>query len=328
MTNSPVEHECVLGVDLGGTRIALGIVDPSGRIIDRLETPSPADDGGRMTEALVDIVSRGRELAEASGSRAVASGLGVAGFIIHDEGFLLESPNIAWVDVPLRKIVAERTGLETFLDNDANAACLGERLAGVAQGVDDFVYLTLGTGIGGGICIGGTVYRGNRGTAAELGHMSIDPSGPECGCGRRGCLEALASGTALERAAAEAAREDPDSLLNRLCDDDPAGITGEIVSRAAEAGDRAALDAFSQIAYYLGLGIVNLIHIFDPEMVVLGGGVSHSGHLLLDEVRSVVRERGIRVLVRDARIELSSLGREAGVVGAGAIAWEGMGRQP
>ncbi|MBU1670979.1 MAG: ROK family protein [Actinobacteria bacterium] len=316
--------QVVIGVDVGGTNIRAARVGSDGRVFQRFESPSPARDQEMMVDALVAVVA---EAVAAGGGRGEvrAVGLGAAGYVLHETGVVMEAPNIAWRDVPLRSVVSERAGLAVFLDNDANAAAAGEHLFGVARGVDDFVYLTLGTGIGGGIFIDGKVYRGRRGTAAELGHVTVDPTGPVCGCGRRGCLEALASGTALEREAERLVALDPGSVLHGMSGGDSPGLEGEAVARAAEEGDRAALAAFEYVSLWLGIGIVNFIHVFDPELVVLGGGMARSGHLLLDSVRRSVAEHGIGSLVRDARIELSCLGGDAGVVGAAAMAWEGIG---
>lgn len=317
----------VIGVDVGGTSIRAARVGPGGQVFQRFESPSPAHDQELMVDALLQVVEEAADAGTGRGD-ARAVGLGAAGYILQERGVIMEAPNIAWRDVPLRSIVSERTGLTVFLDNDANAAAAGEHLFGVARGVDDFICLTLGTGIGGGIFIDGKVYRGHRGTAAELGHATVDPAGPVCGCGRRGCLEAMASGTALEREAARLAALDPDSMLNGTCGGDLWRLDGETVARAAEAGDGAALEAFEYVSLWLGIGIASFIHIFDPELVVLGGGMSRSGHLLLDSVRRTVAEHGIPCLVRDASVELSSLGGDAGVVGAAAMAWEGIGGPP
>lgn len=317
--------DCVLGVDVGGTKMACAAVDRGGAILCRVEVPSPSDDGDAMVAALLDLVSGAVGSCAGLGLLAGAVGVGAAGYVLQPDGVMLESPNIAWRMVPLRSLVAERAGLPSFVDNDANAAACGERLAGVCRGLDDFVCITLGTGIGGGIYAGGDLCRGHRGTGAEIGHMVVDPDGPQCSCGSRGCLESLASGSALRREAAERAAADRGSALWKLSGGDLAGLTGEMVALAAEGGDRAALRAFECIAYFLGLGIVSIIHLLDPEKVVLGGGVSRSGHLFIDEVRSVVAERGIPVLVEHVGIELSSLGADAELVGAAALAWEGIG---
>ncbi len=315
----------VLGIDIGGTKMALASVDPRGTVLHRSVVGAPAADAGRMVESLLELVDGGIASARAAGLDVEAVGIGAAGFILKDEGVLMSSPNIAWSMVPLRELVAQRTGLPAFLDNDATAAAAGERLAGVARGLDDFVLVTLGTGIGGGICAGGRILRGHRGTAAEVGHMVVDPHGPECGCGRRGCLESLASGTALEREAVRLASTDERSVLHDASCSDPASVTGEMVASAARAGDAAAAAAFENISWHLGLGIANLVHLLDPQMVVIGGGVSRSGDLFIDAVRDTVASRGLPDLVRDVRIELSTLGGDAGVVGAAAVAWEGIG---
>jgi len=280
-----------------------------------------------MVATVLELVSSCVDSARGEGFRVLAIGIGAAGFVLHREGVILESPNIAWSDVPLKAMAARETGLPAFLDNDANAAAAGEHFAGACTGVDDFVCLTLGTGVGGGVYIDGRLYRGFRGTAAEIGHMTIDQNGPECGCGRRGCLEAMASGTALAREAARLAGE-RDTVLLEMGGGSPGSITGEMVSRAADAGDPVALEAFRYLGRNLGVGIVNLIHVFDPEVVVVGGGVARSGRHLLGELEASVREHGIPSLVSGTAIALSSLGGDAGLVGSGAIAWEGIGAAP
>jgi glucokinase len=325
VSGAPTDVSCVIGADVGGTKIAVGAIDNHGAIILRQEAPSPAADGKRMVATLLELISSSADAACAEGFTVMAVGVGAAGFILHEEGVLMESPNIAWSDVPLRKLVTGSACLPAFLDNDANAAAAGEHFAGVCQGVDDFIYLTLGTGIGGAIYSGGKLYRGHRGTAAEFGHVTLDPNGPMCTCGRRGCLESMASGTALEREAAALATDAPDSLMLQMSGGDPELITGETVSAAAERNDPAALEAFTRVGYWLGLGIVNLIHSFDPEMVVLGGGVARSGHHLVDEVNRTIREKGLPSLVARVRLALSALGGDAGLIGAGAMAWEGIG---
>lgn len=321
-------RRCVLGVDVGGTKIACGAVDERGAVLRLSEVGAPADDQEGMVDAIVGIIEETRSRCAADGFEVAAVGIGAAGYILSDEGVILEAPNIVWRMVPLRRIAAERTGLPVFLDNDANAAARGERLAGVARGVDDFVLLTLGTGIGGAICVGGRVYTGRRGTAAEMGHMVVEPSGTPCGCGQRGCLEAMASGTALEREGRRAMASDPGSLLAQMCGGDPDRLTGRMVSEAAGRGDSAARRAFESMTFYLGLGVVNLIHIFDPELVVLGGGVSRSGQALVDNVRRVVAERGVAALVAGTEVVLTGLETNSGVVGAAALAWEGIGALP
>ena len=322
---SRLESACVIGADVGATKIAVGAVDRAGSIILRRQSASPSSDGKRMVADVIDLIVGAIESARGEGFEVAACGIGAAAFVLHAEGLLLSAPNISWRDVPLQRLTTEATGLPSFLDNDANAAAAGEHLAGVCAGVDDFVYLTLGTGIGGGIFVDGRLYRGHKGTAAELGHMTLDPNGPMCACGRRGCLEAMASGTALQREAAAIVRKDKGSMLLELCGGKANAITGEMVSEAAESGDPAALEAFRRVGYSLGLAVVNLIHAFDPQKVVLGGGMSRSGHFLLDEVSRAVAEHGLPELTAGVEVVLSGLGADAGIVGGGAIAWEGIG---
>lgn len=314
----------VMGIDLGGTKISCGVMDPGGKIALSRTIQSPSQDQELMVEALISLI---RDMLDTSVKASLypkAIGIGAAGFILQPEGIVLESPNIHWTQVELKRVVSDAIGLPVLVDNDANVAALGEKFAGICNGVDDFVYLTLGTGIGGGICIGGEIYRGHRGTAAEIGHMIVDPDGPMCGCGRRGCLEALASGTALEREAARLALKYPDSVLNYSRQEGTESIIGEAVAEAALAGDRAALEAFSYVSHYLGIAIVSLIHIFDPQLVVLGGGMARSGRLILDGVREVVQARGIPSCTEGTEVVLSSLGTDAGIIGAAVYAWEGI----
>ena len=316
---------CVIAADVGAPKIAVGAVDRKGAVIFRRKESSPSRDQQAMLDDVTSLITDGIDSAHSEGFEVAACGVGAAAFVQHAGGLLLSAPTISWSDVPLQRLLREATGLPCFVDNDSTAAAAGEHLAGTCVDVDDFIYLTLGTGIGGGIFTGGRLYRGHKGTAAEFGHMTIDPDGPLCSCGRRGCLEAMASGRALEREAAVLAQLDPASLIHDMCGLEQASITGEIVAEAAARGDAAALEAFRRVGYSLGVGVANLIHAFDPAKVVLGGGMSRSGLFLLDEVERAVAERGLRELPRGVEVVLSGLGADAGLVGAGAIAWEGIG---
>lgn len=315
-------RDCILAVDAGGTKIATAAVGIDGNVIIRDELASPAYDGDKMVEAFRDSVSKGVKQYRIKGLDVKAVGIAAAGYISYKEGVLVEAPNIAWRMAPLKMIAAEAAGLPAFLDNDSMCAAAGERFFGAAKGIDDFVCLTLGTGVGGGAYVGGRLLRGNRGMAAEFGHITIDPNGPVCGCGRKGCLEAFASGTALGRTAAELAAGNRTTLLTEISGRNPACIDGKTVASAAEQGDEVAIEAIKIWSARLGCGIANIIHIFDPKIVVLGGGVSESGHLFLGYVREAVLEHGIRSLVEGIPIVLSKLGNEAGIIGAAALAME------
>lgn len=323
MASQDEPHECLLGLDIGGTKIAAAAVSSKGRILLENEVPSPSHDGDKMVDTFRKLVSGEIQRCRERNLDIKGIGIAAAGYISRKDGVLVESPNIAWHMVPLKMVAEEASGVPAFLDNDANGAAAGERFAGVAKGVDDFVYITLGTGVGGGVYSEGRMLRGNRGMAGELGHIIIDPNGPLCGCGRRGCLEALASGTAMGREGAKLAERSPDTVMLEMANGDPAKITGKVVAQAAEQGDEAALEAIQRWSVYLAEGIVDFIHIFDPKMVVLGGGVSRSGHLFIGRVQDAVMEHGIRALVEGIPIVLSNLKNAAGVIGAAALAYEG-----
>lgn len=319
------ERDCVIGVDVGGTKIASGLVDQEGKLILRIEVETPFNDGNLTTEALKKLLGECMRAAEERGLQVEGVGIGVAGYVIAETGFLISSPNINWSEVPLRQIVMEFTNLRTVVDNDAAVAAIGEHFAGAARGIRNFVLFTVGTGVGGGVFIDGKLYRGSRGTAAEVGHMVVEPSGPLCGCGNRGCLESLASGTALRREAikrVEGTKGSKNSKLLDLCGGDTSKITGEMVTEAAREGDEIALSCLDYIGFYLGIGVINMVHLFDPELVVLGGGVMEAGDLLLPRVRTVVEERGVEPLVEGVEVVASTLGSDIGVIGAGAAAWE------
>ena len=238
------------------------------------------------------------------------------------------SPNLpGWRDVPLRDMVRERYGVDAFLVNDASAAALGEHRFGAGRGVSHLVLLTLGTGIGGGIIINGEMYGGACGSAGEIGHMVIDVNGPECACGNRGCLEALASGTAVARDAIRRIRQGEKSSLVEMVGGKIEDITAEKVGAAARNGDSLALDVLAQAANYLGVGMANLVNIFNPEMIVLGGGMAKLGDLLIDPARRVVAEKAFPISAQAVRIVTAQLGDEAGVYGAAVFAFEQRARR-
>lgn len=324
MTGEHAGSECVMGMDLGGTKINVAAVDRKGAILIERSYPSPSHDGNLMVSAFEEHARSESEGYAAEGLEVRGVGIAAAGYVLKDKGVMVEAPNIAWSAAPLRSIASEATGVPAFLDNDANAAAAGERLVGVARGIDDFVYLTLGTGIGGGVYANGSLLRGHRGMGAELGHMVINPSGPECGCGRRGCLEVFASGTALGRHGSQLVAGGKDTLLLELAGGDPDAITGRMVAAAVEEGDEVAARAMDTWAGYLATGIVNYMHVFEPEIFVLGGGVSESGHLFIENVRAKVLKQGIEAIVADIPVLISELGNKAGTIGAAALAWEGL----
>jgi glucokinase len=307
-----------IGLDIGGTKIAGVLVDEQGAIHERIERETPAED----VEATMErIYSVGAELA----SGAVAIGIGAAGMVDFKAGVMRSAPNLAWREVPIRDLVAARVGLPCLLDNDANAAAWGEFRFGAAREYDDAVLVvTVGTGIGGGIIAGGHLYRGAHGFAAEIGHVIVEPDGPLCGCGNRGCWEQVASGQALDRLGAAAAEQDRTILVARLAAGNP--VVGRYVADAARQGDDVAAGIFEQVGRRLGEGIAGLVNILDPEAVVVGGGVAEEGDLILDPARRAFSEAVEAPEHRpDVPILQAALGNDAGAIGAAALALETLG---
>ena len=316
------EGGLVLGVDLGGTKTLCAVASRRGEIIGRDLRPTPAADGPEAgIKALLDSMRGALADAGASPGQIVAIGLGVPGLLDVAAGVMLTSPNLpGWRDVPLRDIVQQEFGVATHLVNDANAAALGEAKYGAARGVADFVYVTLSTGIGAGIVIGGKLYTGKFGGAGELGHMTIQADGPPCACGGNGCWETLASGTALEREARVRLRAGETSLMLEYVDGDIDRVDAPRVHRAALAGDRLANELIVLTGYYVGIGLANIINIFNPELIVLGGGLTNLGDLLLAPAYRVAGEHAYPAAYNAVRFCLAALGDEVGVRGAVAYA--------
>jgi glucokinase len=307
-----------IGVDIGGTKVAAGVVDGDGKIVASTRRDTPADDPMRTADVIADAV---RQLA--AGHDVVAIGLGAAGFVDAARSSVMFAPNLAWRDEPLREAMEQRLGLPTVVENDANAAAWAEARFGAGRGEDYVVVLTVGTGIGGGIVIDGKLLRGRFGVAAEIGHLNIVPDGRRCGCGLQGCWEQYASGRALVQEAHEQATASPAmaSTLLEMSGGQVDAITGPIVTEAAHAGDVAALECFDEIGRWLGRGMAQLAAILDPGVFVIGGGVSAAGELIREPALRAYRKhltaRGHRPT---ADVRIAQLGPEAGIVGAADLA--------
>ncbi len=312
-------NKLTIGLDLGGTKIAAALVAPDGSILAEDRRPTEADRG---VEAVLDnLVAAARQVAGRDQARVSTIGLGAPGPLNCREGLIYKAPNfLGWDDVPIVRLLEQRLGIPVVLENDANAAGYGEWALGAGRGTRDMIYLTISTGIGGGIIIGGEVYHGRDDSAGEVGHMTIEPDGPPCGCGRRGCWEALCSGTGIGAAMARRLAEGARSTALALAGGDAAAVTSAHVAQAAREGDPVAREVLDEAFFYLALGITNLIHIFNPEMVVLGGGVAKLGDQLFTPVRALVRERAYPAMVRDLPIVPAALGDRVGVLGAAMVA--------
>jgi glucokinase len=305
-----------IGIDIGGTKIAGGVVTEAGQILDRTRVPTPPDDESATLAALFaavdELLARHRQVA--------AIGVGAAGLVEWPGGRARWAPHNSYRRLELRRLLHQRTGLPTTVDNDANAAAWAESRFGAGAGGGDLVLVTVGTGIGGGLVLGGHLYHGEHGFAGELGHLIVAPDGDRCACGNRGCLEAMASGSTLGRLGREAAAGDPGGRLAALAGA-PGLVTGEVVFAAAGEGDKLALALFERVGHWLGVGIASLVTIFDPDLVVVGGGVAATGELLLAPARAsferYVHGRAHRDL---PPVVQSRLGDDAGIVGAATLA--------
>jgi glucokinase len=305
-----------IGVDLGGTKMLVGVVDSEqGTHYESRESST-----GLSEKEMVEELAR--ELSEAREARpdVVAAGLGIPATIDRERGVAINAVNLEITDMPLRDIMRERLGLPVFIDNDANCAALAEYLYGAGKGARDLVMLTLGTGIGGGLVLGGEVYRGSSGAGAELGHMVIDENGPPCqgSCPNHGCLETYASGTALARDGTAAAGREPESALGQALSKGE-GVSGKTVTEAAIAGDQVAREVIATAGRHLGVGLASFANIFDPDVIVIGGGVSAAGELLVEPAREELRSRALPPMNKTA-VKLAELGPDAGLIGAAAMA--------
>ncbi|HEY6730467.1 MAG TPA: ROK family protein [Solirubrobacterales bacterium] len=306
-----------IGVDLGGTKMLIGVLSEAGT--DPLYEQREASTG-QTEDELVELLVR--EVNEAREARpdAVAVGLGIPATIDHDDGIAVAAVNLPLADLAIRDIVSERVGLPVFVDNDGNVAAYAEYLYGAAKGMPHMVMLTVGTGIGGGLVLNGEIYRGSTGAGAELGHIVIQADGPPCqgNCPNHGCVEALASGTALGREGRAAAESSSDSALGKVLAEG-GEVDGKAVTEAALAGDEVAVGVFDLIGSRLGVACASLANIFQPNAIVVGGGVIAAGDLLLEPARREVRERALNPMNQTPILE-ATLGNDAGMIGAAAMA--------
>jgi glucokinase len=313
MPMTPAE---VVGVDLGGTKMAVGVLENGPDVAWESREGST----GQTEAELVDLLVREIEEARKARPGVEAIGLGIPATIDREKGLAVSAVNLPIDDLPIRDLVSRRTGLPTYLDNDANVAAIAEHMHGAAQGADDVVMLTIGTGIGGGLILGGEPYRGSTGAGAELGHVPVDLHGPRCqgNCPGNGCIETLASGTALGREGRAAAEREPGSALGRILAEGHA-IDGRRVTEAAKDGDATAIGVFDLIGTRLGVALAGFANIFQPDLIVIGGGVIAAGDLLLDPARRELERRALPPMNEIPVVE-ATLGPAAGMIGAAAMA--------
>lgn len=309
-----------IGIDIGGTKIAGGLIEGDGTIIRRARRDTPAQDPDAIVQGVAELVG------ELSGDAdALPVGVASAGYVDSAGSTVLFAPNLAWRDEPLRDKIRAAIDAPVIIENDANAAAYGEFLHGAGHDVDDMVMITIGTGVGGGIILGGNVFRGAYGVAAEIGHLRVVPDGIRCGCGNRGCWESYASGNALVREArAVVASASPyAAVLAERCGGKPKRLQGSDVTAAAQEGDPASVELLSELGRWIGEGAASLAAVLDPARFVIGGGVADAGDLLLEPIRAAfARQLPGRGHHPMATFEIAALGNDAGMVGAAALAVE------
>jgi len=318
-SRQPVRY---VGVDVGGTNIRAGVVDPEGRILGEARQPALADKGMRAAVArIIDAIGQAIEAAGVPREEIAAIGLGVPGALRSREGICVYSPNFADSrNVPILPPIKEALGLPSYMLNDVSVQTLGEHRFGAGQGRRNMVMITLGTGIGGGAVIDGELRIGPTEGFAEVGHMTIDPDGPVCGCGNRGCWEALAARDAIVRRAITKLQHGRHSAIAEAVDYRFGSITPALIAHSAEQGDPLAIEVINETAHYLGVGIANLIQLYNPEILVIGGGIAQAGRLLFDPILRTVRARALMVPASTCKIVPAQLGDDAGVVGASVLA--------
>lgn len=305
----------IIGIDIGGTKIAIGRADTKGNLEDSVRFPTNTSRGYRTI--VEEIIEKTYKLFKGHSIKAI--GIGCGGPLDSKRGRILSPPNLpGWDDVPLVDDIRSVFDVPVYLENDANAAALGEFYFGAGKDVRNMVYITLSTGIGGGIILNNRLVHGVRDSGGEVGHQTILPDGPLCNCGNRGCLEALSSGTGIAKIFREKLKAGRDSIVTQWVKD-PEEISAKIIADAAKAGDPLAKEVWDSAIYYLGIGIANILTIVSPEMVVLGGSLTKYGESLFEGVRRIVKERARLVPVDDIKIVPAQLGDNVGVLGAVAV---------
>jgi glucokinase-like ROK family protein len=320
---------CAVGVEIGVDFISVVLTDFVAQILWRQRISSDPEDGQDViVERAEAIVRAALEIGKDRGLRSLGIGVGVPGLVDVQQGSLVFAPNLHWRDVPLRQMWTQRFNLSVFVENEANAAALGEYYFGVARDVQSLIYLSAGVGLGGGIIIKGKLFRGSGGYAGEVGHMTMDPNGKPCGCGKRGCWETVVGPRAIVRQVREALETNAESQIRTLVQDDLESIDVDVVVRAAQAGDHVARKALEEVGVQLGIGIANLVNAFNPEMVVLGGALSLASTFLLPVIEETARKHALAQPYDIVKVAASAHGADACVVGAVALVLDEILREP
>jgi glucokinase len=321
------EPRPALAIDLGGTKILAALVRPDGRLAaEEYELTDAWEGKDAVVARICNIARRTLNAAGLEPGELAGAAIAAAGIIDTNLGLVTVSPHLpGWSDVPLGEILHERLNIPAWLVNDASAAALGEQRFGAGKGMKNLLYITVSTGIGGGIILDGQLYEGTNGAAGEFGHMTVDPAGPRCPCGNIGCWEVMVSGSAIAAEAARRLGSGESSLLQSMIRGKPESVNAQMVGEAADRGDGLAREIIARAAEYLGIGLVNLVNIFNPQMIVIGGGVSNLGEMILQPARQLVWERAFKLPGQTVRIVKAGLGQASGVLGAAALVFRKTG---
>jgi len=318
-----------VGVEIGVDFISVILTDFIANVLWRKRVSSnPAEDQIRILDRASELTQEAIDVGLEQGLRPLGIGVGVPGLVDTLQGKLIFAPNLRWTNVPLRLMWSQRFDLPTFVENEANAAALGEYYFGVARGVNSFIYLSAGIGLGGGVLIDGKLFRGSSGYAGEVGHMTVDPDGDLCGCGKRGCWETKVGPRAVLRGVRKILADGAHSFINDLAGGDLESITFDMVVQAAESSDSVALKALQNVGEYLGVGVANLINIFNPELIVLGGALSLANEFLLPVIEDTVCESALKPPCENIHFAASAHGADACVMGAVALVLDDILREP
>lgn len=311
-----MDKNYVIGIDLGGTKISGAISDLQGNILSQYTTPTLAEEGeDAVLNRIIKVIEKVMGDANKGTDAIKAIGIGSPGPLDAKKGIIITTPNLPFENFALVEPIQKKFGIHTYLDNDANVAAIGEYVFGAGKGTKNMVFVTVSTGIGGGAIINGYIYRGNTCNALEIGHTTLVEDGPRCNCGNYGCAEALASGTAIGKRAKEAIENGAKTSLTNY-----EKVTSYEVFVEAKKGDKVAADIIDKCLNYLGICIANIVNTFDPEMVIIGGGVSKAGDIVFDKVKEVVNKRAFKAIAESCKIVPAGLGTDAGVIGSVALA--------
>ena len=315
------EASFAVGVELGAANLRAVVIDLEAKIVAKIAKETKADEGkDKVFKRITEIIHQVIDASGVEKEKIKGIGVGISGIVDYQKGICLFCPNIkGWENVPVKRLLEEKFGMEVSIDDSSRMAALAEHWCGLARKVENFIFVNVGVGMGSGIFTNGQLYRGSRGTAGELGHTTIDENGPRCQCGNRGCLETLVSGPAIIRRTRERLEEGVVSLIGEMSGGDFAKITPEMVAQAARKGDKLAFNIMEKTGRYLGIGIANAVNLFNPELVIIGAGVSGAGDLFLDTVKRTVKARALHTASTSVDIKLSELGDITAARGAAIL---------